>query len=155
MFAIGRSCAVLGTQVVSTAVGWELYERTGEPFALGLVGIVQLAPVLALFVAAGNAVDRYPRRRIAMLAHALHSLAALGLAFSAWTHAANAWIYGCLAVVGVARAFSAPALRTILPQVLAPAQLAHVNAWMSAAWEIAAVAGPAVAGLLIEATGGT
>jgi MFS family permease len=154
-FALGRSCAVLGAQVLSTSVGWELYERTGDPFALGLVGLVQLIPVLALFVAAGNAVDRYPRRRVAMLAHGLHAIAALGLAATATFHAPTSSIYALLAVIGVARAFSAPAIRSLLPQVIAPAQFAHVNAWMSAAWEVASVAGPAVAGWIIAATGGT
>ena len=60
-FAVGRSLSVLGWQLVSVAVGWQLYERTGDPWSLGLVGLVELAPVIALLIPAGVVVDRFPR----------------------------------------------------------------------------------------------
>jgi MFS family permease len=155
VFVLGRTFAVLGATIVSTAVGWQLYERTGSVWSLGLVGLVQFVPVLAFFVAVGHAVDRYPRRRIAALAHVAYVLASLGLAWTAWSDGPTAAIYALLFVVGTARAFSAPATRTILPQILAPVQFAHANALLSASFEFASAAGPAVAGLLIAASGGT
>ncbi len=82
-FALGRAFAVLGGQVLSTAVGWELYRRTRDPWSLGLVGLFELIPVLVFLVASGHVADRVPRRRVAMAAHGLHALAALGLAESA------------------------------------------------------------------------
>src|SRR5438132_1416430 len=65
-FALGRVAAVIGVQIISVAVGWELYERTGKAFALGLVGLFELAPVLLFTFAAGNAADRYRRRNVAI-----------------------------------------------------------------------------------------
>jgi len=66
--------------MINVAVGWQLYERTGDAWALGLVGVAELTPVLFLMVVAGNAADRYPRRNIGIFAHTVLTLAATGLA---------------------------------------------------------------------------
>ncbi len=89
-FAVGRFAAIAGWQMINVAVGWQLYERTGDPWALGLVGVVELAPVLLLMVVAGNAVDRYPRRNVAIFAHGLVALAAVGLALVSWLQGPDA-----------------------------------------------------------------
>src|SRR5687768_9718987 len=83
-FAIGRFAAIAGWQMINVAVGWQLYERTGDPWSLGLIGVVELAPVLLLMVVAGDAADRYPRRNVAIFAHALVAIAAIGLALVSW-----------------------------------------------------------------------
>ena len=57
-FILGRLASVLGTQFVSVAVGWELYERTGDPWMLGLVGLFSVAPVFVLMIPAGARSDR-------------------------------------------------------------------------------------------------
>jgi MFS family permease len=78
-FAIGRFAAIVGWQMINVAVGWLLYERTGDPWSLGLVGVAELAPVLLFMVIAGNAADRYPRRNIGIFAHTVLTCAAIGL----------------------------------------------------------------------------
>ena len=153
-FAIGRAAAVAGGQILSTAVGWDLYERTGSTWALGLVGVYELLPVLVFLIPAGQAADRQPRRRVAALASVLLCAAALGLAFVAHVRAPIPWIYGLLVVVGTARAFAAPSIGTILPQLLEPTQFANANSWLSATFQLASILGPAIAGILIAATGG-
>lgn len=152
-FAVGRIFAVLGMQTLLVAVGWQLYERTGSAWALGLVGVFELIPVLLLFVPVGHLVDRSSRRRIAMFAHALLGLASLGFLTTTAADAPLWWTWALLLVVGVARAFAAPSVGTILPQLLNPLQFAHANAWMSAAFQVASVAGPVAGGALIDATG--
>ncbi|MBI3790247.1 MAG: MFS transporter [Gemmatimonadetes bacterium] len=152
-YAFGRAASVLGNQVISTAVGWDLYERTHDAWALGLVGAIELAPVIVLMFVAGNAADRYPRRNILMAAHALLTLVGLGLLVASRLGGGVELVYGCLFFIGVARAFSAPAGGTVLPQLVSAEQLANANAWMSSSYEIAAISGPAVAGFLIAATG--
>jgi MFS family permease len=152
-FAIGRFAAVVGAQMLSVAVGWQLYERTHQAMSLGLVGIFELTPVLLLMIPAGNAADRLPRRDVARFATALLALAAFGLAWVSWRDGPTAWIYGLLVVVGAARAFSAPSVSTILPQLLPPAQFANANAWLSSNYELASISGPAVGGFLIRLTG--
>lgn len=153
-FAIGRMASVIGAQIVSVTVGYQLYERTNDPWSLGLVGVFELLPVLLLMVPAGNAADRFPRRTVAMLAHLLLALAALGLAAVASRGAPVELIYGLLVVVGTARAFSSPSVQTLLPQLLLPAQFANVNAWISSLYELASISGPAIGGALIAAASG-
>ena len=63
-YAFARLMNFGGMVILSIALGWELYERTGSALSLGLVGAVELVPVLLLMVFAGNAADRYPRRNI-------------------------------------------------------------------------------------------
>jgi MFS family permease len=152
-FAAGRFASVVGAQMISLAVGWQLYERTGSAISLGLVGAFELAPVFLLMIPAGNAADRMPRRDLARYAHALLALAALGLAYVSWSGAPTAWIYALLVLVGTARAFASPSVSTILPQLLPPAQFASSNAWLSSTYEVASTCGPALAGWMIWLTG--
>jgi MFS family permease len=152
LFAIGRFAAIAGWQMITVAVGWQLYERTGDAWSLALVGVVELTPVLLLMVVAGNAADRYPRRNIAIFAHALVAVAAIGLALVSWLSGPTAAIYSFLALIGTARAFASPSVSTILPQLLAPAEFANANAWLSSTFQLAAISGPAIGGLLIAAT---
>ena len=152
-FAIGRFAAIAGWQIINVAVGWQLYERTGDPWSLGLVGVVELAPVLCLMIAAGHIADRYPRRNVAIFAHGLVALAAIGLALVSWLQAPTAAIYLLLALIGTGRAFASPSVSTILPQLLAPAEFANANAWLSSIFQLAAISGPALGGLLIAQSG--
>lgn len=152
-FAAGRFSAVAGYQIISVSVGWQLYERTGQALALGLVGLVEVAPILVLMMAAGQVADRFPRRTVGMWAHALLALAAAGLAVLAWLDGPVPLIFACVALVGVGRAFGAPAVNTILPQLLPPAVFANVNAWVASAVQLAAIMGPAAGGLVIAAGG--
>ncbi len=140
--------------MINVAVGWLLYERTGSAWALGLVGLIELTPALFLMVPAGNAADRYPRRNIGIVAHLLLASAAAGLALTSWLDGPTFAIYACIAVVGTARAMSSPAVSTILPQLLAPAEFANANAWLASTYQLASISGPAAGGLLIAASGG-
>jgi MFS family permease len=153
-FAIGRFAAIAGWQMINVAVGWLLYERTGDPWALGLVGVAELAPVLLFMMIAGNAADRYPRRNIGIFAHTVLTCAASGLALLSWSNGPTWQIYSLLGLVGTARAFASPSVNTILPQLLAPAEFANANAWLSSTFQLAAITGPAVGGMVIAATGG-
>jgi MFS family permease len=152
-FAIGRFAAIAGWQMINVAVGWQLYERTGDAWSLGLVGVVELAPVLLLMVVAGHVADRYPRRNVGIFAHGLVAAAAIGLALVSWLEGPTVAIYSLLALIGTARAFASPSVNTILPQLLAPAEFANANAWLSSTFQLAAISGPALGGLAIAATG--
>ena len=131
-----------------------MYERTGSAWALGLVGAVELAPILFFMVAAGNAADRYPRRNIGIVAHALLTSAAVGLALVSSGEGPTWMIYSLLVLVGTARVFAAPAVNTILPQLLAPSEFANANAWLATTHQLASILGPAAGGVLIAVSGG-
>ncbi len=148
-FALGRMAAVIGFQALTVSVGWYLYDRTGSAWSLGLVGLFELAPVLVLMLPAGHMADRFPRRNVAMFAHSLLAVAALGLALVSATDGPIELIYLLLLVVGTARAFASPSVSTLLPQLLRPEQFANVNAWLSTSFELASISGPALGGWLI------
>lgn len=154
-FAAGRFSAVAGYQIVSVAVGWQLYEQTGAAWALGLVGLFEALPVFLFMAPAGQAADRFPRRRVGMLAHAGLALAAAALAVNAWLEGPVMVTYALVFAVGAGRAFGAPAVNTILPQLLPPVVFANLNAWVASTVQLAAITGPAAGGLIIAATGGS
>lgn len=152
-FALGRIAAVLGAQIISVAVGWQLYERTHDAWSLGLTGLFELAPVLVLTLPAGNAADRFPRRNLAIFAHMLLALAAIGLALVSLRGAPVPVIYALLLLVGSARAFASPSVGTIMPQLLKPEHFANANAWLASSYQLAAITGPALGGFLIALRG--
>jgi MFS family permease len=154
-FALGRVSAVLGGQMLNVAVGWGLYERTGDPWSLALVGLFELAPVLVLTIPAGTVSDRYPRRNVALASHAFFVLASLGLLAASEYQVSTFWIYALLMLIGASRAFGAPSIGSMLPEIVPATHLVNANAWVSSSWEIASITGPALGGLLIAWTGST
>ena len=152
-FILGRMLSGLGQQFITVAVGWELYERTHDPWALGLTGLFSAAPVFLLMIPAGNAADRYPRRNVAMLGYALFALAALGLTVISWMQAPVELVYVMLLAIGSARAFASPSVDSFLPQLVHRRQLANAQAWMASVGQLSTIGGPPLGGFLIAAFG--
>jgi len=75
----GSVAAILGQQMVSVAIGWELYERTRSATVLGLVGFAQVLPVLVLALWSGSLADRFDRRRIILCAQTIMAASAFVL----------------------------------------------------------------------------
>jgi MFS family permease len=148
----GTVAGTLGMQMQTTAVGWELYERTHSALALGMVGLVALLPIVALTLPAGHAVDTFDRRKLLIAAQALFAIAWLGLAAVSWWHGPLWMLYGCVLLGGIARAFQGPLRSAILPSIVPSDLLTTAITWQGGAWQLAAVIGPAVAGLLIGAS---
>jgi MFS family permease len=151
LYLIGNLLATVGTQMQTVAVGWELYERTHEPLALGLVGLVQVVPVILLTLPAGHVVDRVERRLVLMASLALLAAASLGLALASAMHARIGWYYAALLVAGIARAFQGPAKEALAPQLVPRALYANSSTWRSSSWQLASVVGPALGGAVIGA----
>jgi len=152
-FLSARIMSILGSQIVNVAVGWQLYERTGSAWSLGLIGLFELAPALVFMVLAGNVADRLPRRNIAICAAAVSFTASLSLVAISWFQAPIALIYFVLALIGAARSFAAPAIGTFLPQIISRDLFVNANAWSSSAFQFSSIAGPALGGLIIAWTG--
>jgi predicted MFS family arabinose efflux permease len=148
-----NTLATIGEQMLGVALGWELYARTGSPLALGLVGLAQIVPVLALSLPAGQLADRHDRRQLAAAASALIAACAIGLATLSLTRGPLVLVYGCVVGVGAARALLGPASAALLPQLVPAEHRGNAAAWNSSAWQSASIAGPALAGLLIGASG--
>ncbi|RAQ97580.1 MFS transporter [Thermogemmatispora tikiterensis] len=146
---IGIFLSSIGEQMVTVAIGWELYDRTHSALALGLVGLVQVLPVLCFSLLAGHLADRLNRRRMVMLAQTILALCSLGLMLLSWQRGPLWLIYGCLLLIGTATAFNEPASAALLPQTLPAALYANAATWESSAWQLASVVGPALGGFLV------
>lgn len=149
LFALGNLASMLGQQMLSVAIGWELYERTQSALSLGLVGLVQVLPVIFLALPAGQVADQFDRRKIVMGTQAILAFCALGLAVISHTQGLIVLVYLCLGVMGIARAFNNPARASLLPQIVPKEVFSNAVTWNSSGFQLAAMLGPALAGLII------
>jgi MFS family permease len=150
----GNVLASVANQMQRLALGWELYQRTNDAAALGLVGLVQFLPVVLLSLPAGHAADRYSRKGLLMGAQGLMALASLGLAtLSAWQGPVPL-VYVCVLFAGLGQAFSSPARWALLPQVVPDHALGNAITWNTGGWQVASLVGPVLSGLVMRQTGG-
>ena len=152
LYLVGRLAASLGQQMVTLAVGWELYERTHSALALGLVGLTQMVPMVLFTLPAGHVADNYERKRIIVLMNLVVACASVGLALISALRADVFWIYLCLFAAGVGRTFLWPASAAFLPHLVSRQEFSRVVTWSSGTFQLSSVAGPAVAGALIALT---
>jgi MFS family permease len=149
----GRFITSFGNEMLSFAIAWELWLRTHSAFALGMVGLVQVVPVILLSLPAGHVADQYNRRRIVLIAQLSTGMCALGLAFLSYTQGSLVLIYLCLFGIGVARAFNDPAASTLVPETVPANLFSSAATWNSSTWQLASIIGPAIAGLVIAFAG--
>jgi MFS family permease len=145
----GRFITSLGNQMLSVAIGWELWLRTHDAFVLGMIGLVQVIPVILLSLPAGHVADQYNRKRIVLVTQMLLALCSLGLAVLSLAQGPLLLIYLCLLGIGIARAFNDPASSTLLPQTVSPETYTSAATWSSSSWQLASIFGPALAGLTV------
>ncbi len=151
LLLFGSFLAIVAEQMLGVAIGWELYERTNSPLALGLIGLVQIVPVLALALPAGQLADKLDRKWISVFTMLGVALCAFGLTWLSATSGPIGLMYVCLFGIGVARAFQSPAFSSLVAQVVPEEHYANAATWESSAWQASAIVGPALGGLLIAA----
>jgi predicted MFS family arabinose efflux permease len=144
----------VATQVQSTVLGWQVYQLTGDPLSLGLVGLAEALPFLALTLLGGWEADRRDRRALS-----LWSLAAVGLSGAALLVASllplrsAAPLYAAQALAGVGRAFFRPASAALGTELVPREHYHNAASWRSSLFHTAMVLGPALGGGLIAAGG--
>lgn len=152
----------LGIQIQGTVVGWQVYDLTKDPLALGMIGLAEALPAISLALWGGHVADRHDRRRVALVALwvlvgcsvALWALAgARPLGAEMLTRTRLTAIYGVIIVSGIARAFLQPARQALSAELVPRALFANAITWRSGSWQLAAVIGPALGGLLYAAGG--
>jgi len=148
-FWLSRVAGSLATQMQTVAVSWQVYEMTGSPFDLGLVGLAQFLPLVSLMLVAGHVADRYDRKTVVRISQIVDGLAMAVLAAGT----AGGWltrdvILAMVFVYGAARAFQQPTQQTLLPLIVPTALLSRAVAASSSSNQIATIVGPAVGGLL-------
>ncbi len=154
LFIASRAGNVFGVQMLTIAVGWDVYRITGNVLNLGLVGLFQFVPVFLLFLVAGMAADRFDRRLIIAACNGLHATAASLIFAYMITGPVSVWpVFGLLAVHGSARAFLHPATQSILPNIVPHELFSNAIAMTSSVNKFSQLAGPALGGVLIALIG--
>ncbi|MDB6028841.1 MAG: putative integral rane efflux protein [Verrucomicrobiales bacterium] len=151
-FLSARFIASFGQQMLTIAVGWELYERTHSYISLGLVGLSQFLPIVLLTLPSGHIADRYDRKRVILIMQLLLTFSSLGLALVSYLHADVFWVYCLLFASACARTFVWASSASLLPQLVSREEFPQAVTWSTSSFQFSAVTGPALGGLLIALT---
>lgn len=147
-----RVAAMLSYQIVAVTVGWHIYEITGNPLSLGLIGLAEILPFFCIAPFAGYLVDHLPRRRLGMvLALGLTATALLLLALTqSWLPVKGVWpIYAAISLTGAARSFLSPVYNALFARALPREAFARGASIGSVTFQAGMVIGPALGGVLV------
>ncbi len=152
-YITGLLALTISIQVQGTVVGWQIYDLTGDPLALGLIGLAEALPFIMSALWAGHVADQHDRRRIVLWAMGVliccsASLLVLARADDLANPARVAAIYLVIIVSGVARAFLHPARQALSAELVPRAVYPNAITWRTTTWQASAVLGPALGGLL-------
>ncbi|MEM6160950.1 MFS transporter [Erwinia sp. P6884] len=151
-FWLARTCSSFGFQMLSIAVGWQIYAVTGRALDLGLIGLAQFLPAVVLALPAGHIADQFDRRRVVLLGQITEWAAIIVLATLTLMHKTDELtILGLIFVISIAKTIEAPSLQSMLPALVPPAILARATAANAASMQTAAMLGPAIGGFLYVA----
>lgn len=153
LLLLGHALLTVAREAQIVVVGWQIYEQTRDPLALGLVGLAEAIPLIGVALYAGHVADRVARRSVALagtIGMLISAVALLALTMTPQLIAGGrVWpVYVIILLSGTARSFVRPA-NVALGAELVPRELyANAVAWRTSTWHMAAVAGPAAGGLL-------
>jgi MFS family permease len=160
---LGRFLFIMALRMMSTLVGWWIYNLTNAPFAIGIVGLSEFIPAVSFALYAGHVIDISEKRKLLLRGVSLYVLAVLllillSLSFTS-AHLKNHSIaIGiCLIIfcTGIIRSFAGPVFNVILAQVVPKTSLQNATTWNQGAWLSASVSGHAIGGFLIAGIGNT
>ena len=154
---LGRFLFIMGLRMMSTLVAWWVYELTGDPFAIGLVGLSEVIPAISMALYAGHVIDRSEKRKMILRGVFLYLLAAavlllLSSPFSLErlsNRGVTLGIYGVIFCTGLIRAFTGPTFTATLASIVPRNLLQNATTWNQGSWLAASVTGHAMGGLLI------
>lgn len=145
---------MVATQMQAVVVAWQVYDQTRDAMALAYVGLAQFLPMLLLLMPAGDLIDRFDRRRILALSWAMGAVCSALLWWLTDGSAGVTGIYAVLVLYGCSRAFSGPAMQSLLPQIVPRAQLAQAIPANSMLMRASTIGGPILGGFLYALGGG-
>lgn len=153
LFSGGFAAALIGGQIQSAAVAWEVYSHGQREMDLGWLGLVQAIPVMLLALPAGHVADKYDRRKVVMIGQAVAMLCSIALAFLSHAAARGAisyqWFYLPLFISSAAFTFNRAARHAMLPSLVPRSVFPNAVTWNSSIFELSQVIGPNLGGILI------
>ncbi len=136
------------------AVAWQVYLLTNSAFALGLIGLMRVVPIVLLSIFGGVVADVIDRRRLLILTQSVLMSLSLVLAIATWSGHVSVWvIYGVTALAACAISFDNPARQAMIPSLVPRDHLTNAISVNSTTFQLATVIGPALAGLVIASGG--
>jgi MFS family permease len=151
-FCASRLASSFAFQMLSVAVGWQIYALTHRAFDLGLIGLVQFVPSLLLALPAGHVADQFDRRRIVLVCQIVQGVAVAALALGSALHRLGEdAILALILLIGVAKAFEFPTRQALVPGLVPPRLLQRALAVNTSTMQVAVIVGPALGGFLYVA----
>lgn len=159
-YVIARIIFIAGIRMTPVLLGWKLYELTGSKLSLGILGLSEVIPAILLALPAGVKVDQSNKQRLISICIGAYLFLMLCLLLvtsnyfiiTTSTILVEWCIYLLVFLTGAVRAYSSPAFSAFVAQLVQPHELVKAASVNSMAWLIAAVAGPALGGLLLGYT---
>ncbi len=154
---LGRFTFIMGLRMMGTLVAWWVYELTGDPFAIGLVGLSEVIPAVSTALYAGHIIDITDKRKLLLRGVFFYGIAAATLLFfssqfisSRYNHQWIAiGIYAVIFCTGIIRSFTGPVFSATLALTVPREYLQNATTWNQSSWLAASVTGHATAGFLI------
>jgi MFS family permease len=158
---IGRFLFIMGLRMMSTLVGWWVYNLTNAPIAIGIVGLSEFIPAFSFALYAGHVIDLSEKRFMLLRGVLLYFAAALILLFLSTpftakhihNHQIALCIYAVIFCTGIIRAFTGPVFNVVLAHIVPKSSLQNATTWNQGAWLSASVGGHAIGGFLIGGLG--
>lgn len=154
LFISARFCTTLAIQIQSVVVAWQVYEITNDPLSLGLIGLAEAVPSIAVSLYAGHIADVVQRKKIILFCVTTLLACSISLLYFTLTPGKVFLQYGIIPIYsvifvsGIARGFLSPAFFSFMPQLVPRELYTNAVTWNSTLWETAAISGLALGGLL-------
>ena len=157
----GRFIFIIALRMMATVVGWWVYELTGDPFAIGLIGLSEVIPAISLALYAGHVIDKSEKRALLLKGVLFYFFCALALVFLSTgftkhylsNHQITIGIYSVIFCSGIIRAFAGPVSNVLLAHIVPKDHLANATTWSQGTWLSASATGHALGGFLIALMG--
>ncbi len=158
---LGRFCFIMSLRMMSTLVGWWVYELTNDPFAIGLVGLSEVVPALSMALYSGHVIDISEKRKLLLKSVFAYICAALALLFLTTpfvdAHVKNIYIsyliYAVIFCTGIFRSFAGPLFSAMIATIVPRQYLQNATTWSQGSWLTASVTGHAMGGFMIALVG--
>lgn len=158
---IGRFTFIMALRMMSTLVAWWVYELTGDPFAIGLVGLSEVIPAISMALYSGHVIDSSEKRMLLLRGVFFYLCTALVLLFISTSYITTQFsnqyitigIYTLIFCTGIIRSFTGPTFSAILANTVPRQYLQNATTWNQGSWLTASVTGHALGGILLAKIG--
>ncbi|MFC4452685.1 MFS transporter [Deinococcus sonorensis] len=145
--------STFASRALAVVIGYQIYQITKNPLALGWLGLVEAVPALGLALVGGHFADRHDRRRILLITRSILIISAVLMALLSGATPNILGLYALVFASGLARGFGDPAASAFETQVVPMQAYVNASSWLGSAWQGASIVGPALGGFAFDLLG--